>query len=97
MYGILVDIVQSLFTAYWYVLLATAIISWIPELNDTAVGRLLYQISDPYLRLFRKWVPSARIGHIELDLSYIVAVIVFFFIQSELIKIMYGLLGSINA
>jgi YggT family protein len=96
MYGTLVNIVQSLFTAYWYVLLATAIISWIPELSDTTVGRLLHRVSEPYLRLFRRWVPSLRLGQIELDLSYIVAVIVFFLVQSEIVKVMYGLLGSIN-
>lgn len=96
MYGTLVNIVQSLFTAYWYVLLATAVISWIPELSDTTVGRLLHRVSEPYLRLFRRWVPSLRLGQIELDLSYIVAVIVFFLVQSEIDNVMYGLLRSIN-
>jgi YggT family protein len=96
MYGTLVNIVQSLFTAYWYVLLATAIISWIPELADTAVGRILHRVSEPYLRLYRRWVPSLRLGQIELDLSYIVAIIVFFLVQSLIIRVLYGLLRSIN-
>ncbi len=96
MYGILVNIVQILFTAYWYVLLATAVISWIPELADTQVGQLLNRLTNPYLRLFRRFVPSVRIGGIELDLSYLVAIIIFFLIQSFTMNILYGLLRSIN-
>lgn len=96
MYGTLVNIVQTLFTAYWYVLLATAIISWIPELSDTQVGQILNRVTNPYLRLFRGFVPSVRIGQIELDLSYIVAIIVFFILQSVVMSVLYRLLRSIS-
>ena len=96
MYGVLVNIVQTLFTAYWYVLLATAIISWIPELADTQLGRVLNRITDPYLRLFRGFVPSIRLGRMELDLSFLVGVIVLFLAQSIVGKVLNGLLRSMG-
>jgi YggT family protein len=78
---------------YVYVLVIFAFIltSWIrlpysPWLNR--IQRFLYDVCDPYLRLFRRVVPA--IG--PLDLSPVLAVIVLFAIQ----KALDALLGRLH-
>ncbi|HEX6701621.1 MAG TPA: YggT family protein [Gaiellaceae bacterium] len=78
---------------YVYVLVIFAFIltSWIrlpysPWLNR--IQRFLYDVCDPYLRLFRRVVPSLG----PLDLSPVLAVIVLFALQ----KALDALLGRLH-
>ena len=88
--GLLFDTVSSIQSfvdvfIYVYVLVIFAVIltSWIrlpysPWLNR--VQRFLYDVCDPYLRLFRRILPSLG----PLDLSPVLAVIVLFALQKGL-------------
>jgi YggT family protein len=90
MSGLLFDAVSSVQSfvdvfIYVYVLVIFAFIltSWIrlpysPWLNR--IQRFLYDVCDPYLRLFRRILPSLG----PLDLSPVLAVIVLFAIQQAL-------------
>jgi YggT family protein len=91
--GLLADLGSSLeafvrvFT-YVYILLILAYVlsSWIrmpysPTLNR--VQRFLYDVCDPYLRLFRRFLPSLG----PLDLSPIVAVFSLVILQQALIAV----------
>jgi YggT family protein len=83
-YGVLItliQIVQGLLTVYFYILIATAFISWVPDLAETQLGQLLHRLTDPYLQPFRRFIPPLQFGGVMLDVSFIVAVIVYFFIQ----------------
>ena len=66
---------------YGWLIVARALLSWFP----LRPGNTLYQarkvsvwLTEPYLRLFRRIVPSARIGTVGLDLSAMVGLIVLF-------------------
>ena len=68
---------------YILLLFAYILTSWIrlpyrPWLNR--VQRFLYDVCDPYLRLFRRFLPPLG----PLDLSPMVAIIVLFVVQSVL-------------
>jgi uncharacterized protein YggT (Ycf19 family) len=71
----------SVFTGVYVLLIFAYILtSWIrlpysPTLNR--IQRFLYDVCEPYLRIFRRFVP--QIG--PLDLSPMVAVIALFFLQ----------------
>jgi YggT family protein len=74
---------------YVYVLVIFAYIltSWVrlpysPWLNR--IQRFLYDVSEPYLRLFRRFIPSAG----PLDLSPLVAIIVLFIVQRIALRIL---------
>jgi YggT family protein len=82
-----VDSVQSFVDVFLYVyvlvILAYILTSWIrlpysPWLNR--VQRFLYDVCDPYLRIFRRVLPPLG----PLDLSPVVAVVVLFVIQRGL-------------
>jgi YggT family protein len=74
-------------TVYTLVLFAYIITSWLrlpysPWLNR--IQRFLYDVSEPYLRLFRRILPSMG----PLDLSPWIATIVLWVLASALIRIL---------
>lgn len=54
---------------YTWMILACVIISWIPELQRNKVAEMLSRIVDPFLALFRQFIPPIGM----LDISPIVA------------------------
>lgn len=58
------------FTAYTVLLMVRIIGSWIPSLSYTKFMRFVSFYTDPYLNIFRRWIPP--IGGV-LDLSPILA------------------------
>ena len=76
----IVNFVDVFVTVYILLILAYIITSWIrlpysPWLNR--IQRFLYDVCEPYLRIFRRFVPA--IG--PLDLSPMIAVIVLIVLQ----------------
>ena len=92
--GLLADAVSSaqnfvwvFATVYTLVIFAYIITSWLrlpysPTLNR--IQRFLYDVSEPYLRLFRRLLPSMG----PLDLSPWVATIVLWILAEALIRIL---------
>lgn len=97
-YQQLYQIIQGLLWAYGYVLIGTAVISWIPDLMQTQFGQVLMRVTQPYMQIFRRFIPSIPIGGVSLDLSYMVGVIVYFLVQNVVLSVLYavlkGLLGG---
>ncbi len=70
-----------LFEIYWYILIARILLSWVPALHNTGFGEAIYRLSEPYLSLFRGFIPPISMGGAYLDLSPIVAFIVYSFLR----------------
>ena len=47
------EIIHMLLTVYYWILIAYVLGSWIPELRKTKIYRVIYQIANPYMRIFR--------------------------------------------
>ncbi|MDQ0190985.1 YggT family protein [Alicyclobacillus cycloheptanicus] len=84
----LLTIIQIILTIYGYLLIATALLTWIPDVGETHLGHFLTRLTEPYLALFRRFIPGLRIGSVMLDLSFIVAVVVYFFLQDGVVSIL---------
>lgn len=41
------------FEAYYYILIAYVLMSWIPEIRGTKIHQIIHSIANPYMRLFR--------------------------------------------
>ena len=66
-----VEILSMLLTIYSYILLARALISWIPNLDPyNPIIQLLYQLTEPVLDPIRKLIPP--LGGM-IDISMIIA------------------------
>ena len=75
---------------YSLLILAYILTSWIrlpysPWLNS--VQRFLYEVCDPYLRIFRRFIPPAG----PLDLSPMVAIFVLLIVQNVLVSLLQRL------
>ena len=93
-FGLLADVssslsnfVQVFIVVYILLLFAYILTSWVrlpyrPWLNR--VQRFLYDVCDPYLRLFRRFLPPFG----PLDLSPMVALIVLFVFQNVLVSLL---------
>ena len=81
--------VNSLFVVYYICIVGYIITSWIPLPYNVwlnRVQRFLYDVVDPYLRLFRRVVPFARVGGLGLDLSPIFAILVLLVLQNVIVR-----------
>jgi YggT family protein len=73
------NFVDVLFFVYLALILAYILLSWIPlpyTIWLNRVQRFLYDVVEPYLGLFRRFLPMLRLGGLGLDLTPFVAVIV---------------------
>jgi YggT family protein len=73
------NFVNVLFYVYLAMILVYILMSWIPlpyTVWLNRVQRFLYDVVEPYLRIFRRVLPSLSLGGLGLDLSPIIAVIV---------------------
>ncbi|WP_102692739.1 YggT family protein [Rummeliibacillus pycnus] len=70
-------IINYLFQFYSIALIVYILMSWIPAAYNSAVGRFLAKICDPYLDFFRRFIPP--IGMI--DISPIAALLVLNLVQ----------------
>jgi len=74
---------------YYFMIIGYLILSWFPNARDSFVGQLLGKLVEPYLRPFRKIIPS--IGFI--DLSPIVALIALSFVVQGIEAVIGFILG----
>jgi YggT family protein len=71
--------VTSLYYVYLLLILVYIILSWIPlpyNIWLSRFQRFLYDVVNPYLAIFRRFLPMLRLGGMGLDLSPIVAILV---------------------
>ena len=84
----LVGLIETALSIYSFAILLRIILSWVPLRSGTLSYRLfsiLYDVTEPYLRLFRRYLPLIRFGNAALDLSPIVGLAVLFIVQ-EIIR-----------
>lgn len=79
----IITILYRLIDAYIFLIVVSALFSWIPSLYNSAVGRFLRRITDPYLAIFDRIIPTFG----GISISPIVAIAVLYLVQR--------LLGSI--
>jgi YggT family protein len=83
------EFVHTLFLVYLLLIFAYIITSWIPLPYNVwlnRVQRFLYDVVDPYIRLFRRFLPQLRMGGLGLDLSPILAILVLFAVERVIIS-----------
>jgi YggT family protein len=88
------DYVSVLFTVYIVLIFIRVLMSWFTRIPYNrvlnAVLEFVRETTDPYLNLFRKFVPMVRIGPGALDLSPIIAIFVLFIIQAIVVGLIRG-------
>jgi YggT family protein len=75
---------------YVFVLLARLILDWIPFFNrewrprgaGLVAAELVYTVTDPPIRLFRRFIPPLRVGAIAIDFGFALTMLLCFILLS---------------
>jgi YggT family protein len=78
--GDVADYVGTLITVYLVLIFIRILMSWLPRIPhnrilDIVLG-FVRDVTDPYLNIFRRFMPPVRLGPGALDLSPIIATFV---------------------
>jgi uncharacterized protein YggT (Ycf19 family) len=68
----IVSLVETALALYILIVLGRFLLGWLPLRSGTLTYRVysfLYDASEPYLRIFRPFLPLVRFGNAALDLS----------------------------
>ena len=82
-------VLSYLFTIYQFMIFAYILMSWIPALQQSTFGEMLGKLVEPYLSIFRKFIPP--IGMI--DISPIVAIFALTYIAKGLFIVIQNIFG----
>lgn len=85
----IISLIQTLFRIYYFLLLARIFLSWVPVNQYNEWVRILYKLTDPYLDIFRKFIPP--IGMV--DISPIAAFLVLGIIENLLYRALFIFMG----
>jgi YggT family protein len=85
------DFVEALFFVYLVLIFIRVLMSWIPRMPynrylRAAVG-FVEEVTDPYLNVFRRFVPTLGGGGFALDLSPILAIILLLIAQNLVVDL----------
>ena len=88
------DYLSTLLTVYVVLIFIRILMSWIPRMPynrvlDAVLG-FVRDVTDPFLNLFRRFIPAVRIGPGALDLSPMVAVFVLLIVGRIVIGLVHG-------
>ncbi|HEY7633723.1 MAG TPA: YggT family protein [Thermoleophilaceae bacterium] len=85
---------DTLIVVYFVLIFVRILMSWLPTLPysrwlDIVLG-FVRDVTDPYLNLFRRFVPSIRVGGGGIDLSPMVAILVLFLVGGLVVRAVHG-------
>lgn len=83
--------ISTILGFYTYVLIARVLMSWVPDVERTSFGRILFKLTEPYLGIFRRFIPPLPLGGGYLDLSPIVGIFAWSFVQSGVVLVLQWL------
>jgi YggT family protein len=88
------DYVGALFLVYLVLIFIRVLMSWIPRIPynrylRAALG-FVEEVTDPYLNVFRRFIPPLGGGGFALDLSPILAIILLLIAQSVVVGLIRG-------
>ena len=89
------NFVTVLFYVYLLCIIAYILTSWVPLPYNVwlnRVQRFLYDVVDPYLRLFRRLLPQLSVAGLGLDLSPLMAILVLSVLY-QVVERLIGLAG----
>jgi YggT family protein len=86
--------VNTLIVVYIVLIFVRILMSWVPRVPYyrwlDAVLNFVREVTDPYLNLFRRFMPALRIGGAGLDLSPMVATFVLIIVGRIVVSIIHG-------
>jgi YggT family protein len=86
-------LIELVLWAYFWVIIARAVISWVNPDPFNPIVRFLYRVTEPVLRPIRRRLPTFQMG---LDLSPMIVILAIYFLQSFLVESLRDLAVSLR-
>ena len=87
------NLLHLVLQAYFWIIIARALLSWVNPDPFNPIVRFLYRVTEPVLRPIRHRLPTLSIG---IDLSPMVVILAIFFLDSFLISTLRDLALSLR-
>jgi len=78
----LTGIIDFLLTAYMWIIIGRAVISWVNADPHNPIVRFLFEVTEPLLGRIRRIIPTSMGG---IDFSPVILIVVIMFLQSFLV------------
>ena len=92
--GVIADYVGALFLVYLVLIIIRVLLTWIPRMPYNRALRasvgFIEEVTDPYLNLFRRFLPPIGSGGFALDLSPILGIILLIILQRVVVGLIAG-------
>jgi YggT family protein len=92
--GDVADYVDALFVVYIVLIFANILISYVPRMPYNPLLRrvldFITETTNPYLNVFRRFLPPIGGGGFALDLSPVIGIIVLFVAQGIIVNLIAG-------
>jgi YggT family protein len=75
----IIEFISLAVMVYAWLIVARAVLTWVRPRPGTMVYRVdkvLYDVTEPYVGVFRRFLPVTRIGGVGIDWSSLVALLV---------------------
>jgi YggT family protein len=86
----IVSVLYLVVSTYAWLIVIRALLSWFrlrPGTAVYAVYELLVRVTEPYVGLFRRFIPLGRAGGAGIDLSPVVGLFVLFIVMQVLVRL----------
>lgn len=77
------QLLDFLLTAYMWIIIGRAVISWVNADPYNPIVRFLYEVTEPLLSRIRRWLP---INMGSIDFSPMILILVIMFLQNFLVQ-----------
>ncbi len=83
-------ILNTLLLVYVLILLARMVLDWIPFFNrewrpkgfGLVAAEIVYTVTDPPIKLFRRFIPPLRVGAVAIDFAFALVMLLCFILLS---------------
>jgi len=87
---IIAGILNTILLIYVLILLVRLVLDWIPFFNrewrprgaGLVVAEVVYTITDPPIKLFRRFIPPLRVGSVAIDFAFALTMLLCFILLS---------------
>jgi YggT family protein len=86
-------VVHYVLQAYFWIIIARAILSWVNPDPFNPIVRFLYRVTEPVLRPIRRRLPTLQMG---LDLSPMVVILAIYFLDAFVVESLRDLALSLR-
>lgn len=80
------NFVHFAFEVYYFLVIANVLLSWFPLARGNAITVFIYDMTEPYLRIFRRILPPSP--RMPIDFSPILAIFVLYFLESLVYRLL---------